>query len=69
MAGRNRNQEAGQTCTSRRAATVGAAIIIGLAAKRLGGFLAGHTLRFVACLVSQGAQIPAIRHSGPFVLV
>jgi len=46
-----------------------AAIIIGLAAKRLGGFLAGHTLRFVASLISPGAQIVAIRHSGPFVLV
>ena len=34
-----------------------------------GGLLAGHTLQFVASLVSQGAQIVAIRHSGPFVLV
>ena len=30
---------------------------------------AGHTLRFVASLVSQGAQIVAIRQSDPFVLV
>jgi hypothetical protein len=34
-----------------------------------GGPLAGHTLRFVASLVSQGAQIVTIRHSDPFVLV
>jgi len=34
-----------------------------------GGPLAGHTLRFVASLISPGAQIVAIRRSGPFVLV
>jgi hypothetical protein len=34
-----------------------------------GGPLAGHTLRFVASLVSQGAQIASIIHSDPFVLV
>ena len=34
-----------------------------------GGPLAGHTLRFVASLVSQGAQIASIIHSNPFVLV
>ena len=34
-----------------------------------GGPLAGHTLRCVASLVSQDAQIVAIIHSNPFVLV
>jgi hypothetical protein len=34
-----------------------------------GGPLAGHALRLVASLVSQGAQIVAIRQSDPFVLV
>ena len=34
-----------------------------------GGPLAGHTLQFVASLVSQGAQIASIIQSGPFVLV
>ena len=34
-----------------------------------GGPLAGHTLQFVATLVSQGAQIVTIRQSDPFVLV
>jgi hypothetical protein len=34
-----------------------------------GGPLAGHTLQFVASLVSQGALIVAIRQSDPFVLV
>ena len=34
-----------------------------------GGPLAGHTLQFVASLVSQGALIAAIRQSDPFVLV
>lgn len=34
-----------------------------------GGPPAGHTLRFVASLVSQGAQIASIIHSDPFVLV
>jgi len=34
-----------------------------------GGALAGHVLRFVASLVSPGAQIVAIGHSDPFVLV
>jgi len=34
-----------------------------------GGPLAGHTLQCVATLVSQGAQIAAIIHSNPFVLV
>ena len=34
-----------------------------------GGPLAGRALRFVATLVSQGAQIVAIGHSDPFVLV
>jgi hypothetical protein len=34
-----------------------------------GGPLAGHTLRFVASLVSQGALIVTIRQSDPFVLV
>ena len=34
-----------------------------------GGPLAGHALRFVATLVSRGAQIVAIGHSDPFVLV
>ena len=34
-----------------------------------GGPLARHALRFVATLVSQGAQIVAIRQSDPFVLV
>jgi hypothetical protein len=34
-----------------------------------GGPLAGHTLQFVATLVSQGAQIVTIRQSNPFVLV
>jgi hypothetical protein len=34
-----------------------------------GGPLAGHALRFVATLVSPGAQIVAIGHSDPFVLV
>jgi hypothetical protein len=33
-----------------------------------GGPLAGHTLWFVATLVSQGAQIVAIGQSDPFVL-
>jgi hypothetical protein len=30
---------------------------------------AGHTLRFVASLIGQGAQIASIIHSDPFVLV
>jgi hypothetical protein len=34
-----------------------------------GGPPAGHALRFVATLVSQGAQIVAIGQSDPFVLV
>jgi hypothetical protein len=34
-----------------------------------GGPLAGHTLQCVASLVSQDAQIAAIIHSNPFVLV
>jgi hypothetical protein len=34
-----------------------------------GGPLAGHTLQFVASLVSQGAQIASIIQSEPFVLV
>jgi hypothetical protein len=34
-----------------------------------GSALAGHALRFVATLISPGAQIVAIRHSDPFVLV
>ena len=34
-----------------------------------GGALAGHALQFVASLVSQGAQIVAIRQNDPFVLV
>ena len=34
-----------------------------------GGPLAGHTLQFVASLVSQGAQIISIIQSDPFVLV
>ena len=34
-----------------------------------GGPLAGHTLQFVASLVSQGAQIVTIRQSDPFVLI
>jgi hypothetical protein len=34
-----------------------------------GGPLAGHTLQFVASLISQGAQIVTIRQSDPFVLV
>jgi len=34
-----------------------------------GGPLAGHTLQFVASLVSQGAQIASIIHSDPFVIV
>jgi hypothetical protein len=34
-----------------------------------GGPLAGHTLQFVASLVSQGAQIASIIHSNPFVIV
>jgi hypothetical protein len=34
-----------------------------------GGPLAGHTLQFVASLVSQGAQIASIIHSHPFVIV
>ena len=34
-----------------------------------GGRLAGHTLQFVASLISPGAQIVAIRQSDPFVLV
>jgi hypothetical protein len=34
-----------------------------------GGPLAGHTLQCVASLISQGAQIVAIIHSNPFVLV
>jgi len=34
-----------------------------------GGPLAGHTLRFVASLVSQGAQIASIIHSDLFVIV
>ena len=34
-----------------------------------GGPLAGHALLFVATLVSPGAQIVAIGHSDPFVLV
>jgi hypothetical protein len=34
-----------------------------------GGPLAGHTLQFVASLVSHGAQIASIIQSNPFVLV
>ena len=34
-----------------------------------GGPLAGHTLLFVASLISQGAQIVTIRQSDPFALV
>jgi hypothetical protein len=34
-----------------------------------GGPLAGHTLQYVATLVSPGAQIASIRQSSPFVLV
>jgi hypothetical protein len=34
-----------------------------------GGPLAGHTLQYVASLVSQGAQIVSILQSDPFVLV
>jgi hypothetical protein len=34
-----------------------------------GGPLAGHTLQFVASLISQGALIVTIRQSDPFVLV
>jgi hypothetical protein len=34
-----------------------------------GGPLAGHTLQFVASLVSLGAQIASIIHSDPFVIV
>ena len=34
-----------------------------------GGPLAGHTLQCVASLISQGAQIVAIRQSDPFALV
>lgn len=34
-----------------------------------GGPLAGHTLQYVASLVSQGAQIVSIIESDPFVLV
>jgi hypothetical protein len=34
-----------------------------------GGPLAGHALRFVATLISPGAQIVAIGQSDPFVLV
>jgi hypothetical protein len=34
-----------------------------------GGPLAGHTLQYVASLVSPGAQIASIRYSDPFVLV
>jgi hypothetical protein len=34
-----------------------------------GGPLAGHTLQFVASLVSRGAQIASIIQSEPFVLV
>ena len=34
-----------------------------------GGPLAGHTLQFVASLVSQGAQIASIMHSDLFVIV
>lgn len=34
-----------------------------------GGPLAGHTLQFVASLVSQGAQIASIVRSDPFVIV
>ena len=34
-----------------------------------GGPLAGHTLQFVASLVSQGAQIVSIIQGDPFVLV
>jgi len=34
-----------------------------------GGPLAGHTLQFVASLVSQGAQIASIIHSDLFVIV
>ena len=30
---------------------------------------AGHTLQFVASLISHGAQIVTIRHSNPFVLI
>jgi hypothetical protein len=34
-----------------------------------GGPLAGHVLRFVACLISPGAQIVTIRQSDPFILI
>ena len=34
-----------------------------------GGPLAGHTLQYVASLVSPGAQIASIRYSDPFVVV
>ena len=34
-----------------------------------GGPIAGHTLQFVASLISPGAQIVTIRQSDPFVLV
>ena len=34
-----------------------------------GGPLAGHTLQFVASLVSKGAQIASIIQSNPFVLI
>jgi len=34
-----------------------------------GGPVAGHTLQYVVSLVSPGAQIAAIRHSNPFVVV
>jgi hypothetical protein len=34
-----------------------------------GGALAGHTLQFVATLISPGAQIVTIRQSDPFILI
>lgn len=34
-----------------------------------GGPLAGHALRYVASLVSPGAQVASILHSHPFVIV
>jgi hypothetical protein len=34
-----------------------------------GGPLAGHTLQYVASLVSPGAQIASVIHSPPFVIV
>jgi len=34
-----------------------------------GGPLAGHALRYVASLVSPGAQVASILHSHPFIIV